>query len=41
MKFAELCTLYDMSMNFKAYRETLANAQLPIVPYLGKNSVLS
>jgi len=35
VKYRELCELFDMSLNFKNYRETLQGSQPPLVPYLG------
>jgi len=34
-KFEDICALFDMSHNFKTYRETLHASHPPIVPYLG------
>jgi len=35
LKYKELCDVFDMSHNFKNYRDTLHNSTPPIVPYLG------
>ena len=34
-KYLQLNSLFSMDMNYKLYREELAQADLPAVPYLG------
>jgi hypothetical protein len=34
LKYKELCALFDMSHNFRDYREALSQANPPVVPYL-------